>query len=168
MNLADNTARILRSCNELARCIGVETPVRILLVDDSEDYRMVFKALLSRVSGASYVIDTVDNAADAAVAIANGRHDLYVIDLCLNGRSGIDLVRQLQDSGRHFPFVVLTGAFGDDRVAMGRDCMMWMHKNDFVTPAELDRALRYSIKNWLVRNPGDEKEVELPPTAVPV
>lgn len=164
--LADSTARLMRQCNELARCIGVDAPIRVLLVDDSDDYCMVFRVILNRVSGTRYIVDAVKTTQEAEAAIRAGRHDIYVIDLCLNGESGIDFVRRLQEQGIHFPFVILTGAFSDDRVAMGRDCMMWMHKFDYTEPHELDRALRYSLKNWLVRAPS-EPSVDLPPTAVP-
>lgn len=167
MNISENTARILRSCNEIARCIGVETPIRILLVDDSDDYCMVFKAILRGVKGTRYDVDVVNNVADAEAAIARGGHDLYVIDLCLGGQSGVELVRRLQERGEHFPFVVITGGSGDDRVAMGRDCMMWMHKNDYVSAHDLDRALRYSLKNWLIRNSKAGEDSVLPPMAVP-
>lgn len=165
MSLTDNTARLLRQCNELARCIGVEAPIKVMLVDDSPEYCLMFRAMLDHVSGATYLVDVVTDTIAAEAAIRAGRHDLYVIDLNINGNSGIDLIRQIQDTGEHFPFVVLTGAVSDDRVAMGRDCMMWMHKTEYTSPSELDRALRYSLKNWLTRRV-DYKNA-LPPTAVP-
>lgn len=161
------TAHILRACGQLARCLGVDTPVKLLVVDDDPEYLNYLKFLLTQVMGTKYQVDTSATAAQARPLILENRHDLYVIDLRLGSTSGLSLVQDLQQAGHHFPYVILTGASHDDRVAMGQDCMLWMHKQDYTTASNLDRAFRYAIKSWLTRSVLPNLASEIPPIAVP-
>lgn len=150
------SSEILRSCGIIARELGAAAPIKVLLVDDSEDYCALFSSMLKRVVGARYEVDCVTTFDAAVDTISRLKHDIYVIDLGLSaGRTGLDLIHTLQEKGLHFPFVVMTGAVAeDDRPAMGRDCMAWMSKTAYVSPDELDRALRYALKNWHTRKSG--------------
>jgi DNA-binding NarL/FixJ family response regulator len=90
----------------------IETPppdrdLRVLVADDDEDLRFVLRRLLARQG-----IRDVQEAADgeAALEVArSGDLDLIVLDLAMPGRSGIEVLPDLQAAVPGTPVVVLSG-----------------------------------------------------------
>jgi two-component system response regulator ChvI len=82
-------------------------PIRVLFVDDDEDYREAVGDELSdhgfavrSFADAGSLLDSLDAAADA---------DVIVLDWDLPNVSGIDLLPQLRRHGVNLPVVFLTG-----------------------------------------------------------
>ncbi len=118
---------------------------RILLVEDDEDDYVLTRDLLAAIPGGAYALDWVTTVPAGLAAVAAQRHDAYLIDYRLGAESGLDLLRALQREGCRAPIILLTGQ-GDPNVdvaAMRAGTADYLVKGE-VTPAELERALRYA------------------------
>ncbi|HEU4887527.1 MAG TPA: diguanylate cyclase [Thermoanaerobaculia bacterium] len=88
-------------------------PLRLLLVEDSErDAAHVLLAL--RRGGWSPDVRRVETREEMADALQNGTWDAIVSDYQLPRFSAPDALAMLRASGRDIPFIVVTGAIGED------------------------------------------------------
>ena len=84
-------------------------PIRLLLVDDSEeDYRRTC-ALLAAARHVTFAIEWAQSARHAMMQLAAGAYDVCVIDQCLTDGEGLDLVRAARDRGLQTPIIMLSG-----------------------------------------------------------
>ncbi|NTV13904.1 MAG: sigma 54-interacting transcriptional regulator [Desulfobulbaceae bacterium] len=80
---------------------------RILIIDDEESLRLTFKMFLSREGyGPVEVAATYEEALEF---ISRQEFDLIISDIVLEGNSGIDILRQVKESGLSCPMVMVTG-----------------------------------------------------------
>ncbi len=79
---------------------------RILVVDDEENIRYVFKEFLS---AEGHEVTAVENLMSAAAAIEAGSFDLIFVDILLGKHSGIELLGKVKEKGLRCPVVVMTG-----------------------------------------------------------
>ena len=117
---------------------------RVLLVDDDDTFLLILKELLPP---ARYALDRAATYNSGLEAMAAGRHDVYLVDYRLPGRSGLDLVREAAARGCAAPILVLTGV-GDhevDLLAMKAGAADYLDKGrlDEVT---LERAIRHAME----------------------
>jgi CheY-like chemotaxis protein len=90
----------------------MQTPARILIVDDERQNRQLLEVLLT---AEGYLLDTASSAAEALVLVAQRRPDLILLDVMMPGMDGYQLVALLSahpDTAR-IPVVMLTAL--DDR-----------------------------------------------------
>jgi PAS domain S-box-containing protein len=86
--------------------------LRVLLVEDSEfDAELVAHEL--RRSGYDIALEVVDTASDLTAALKR-RWDLIICDHRLPGLQSLDALRLVGDSGADAPFIVLSGAIGEE------------------------------------------------------
>jgi CheY-like chemotaxis protein len=71
----------------------VASPVRVLVVEDSDDQRELLRAYFEK---AGCAVVTSETAEDAIFAYSSSPFELAVIDLVLPGMSGWDLVARLR------------------------------------------------------------------------
>jgi DNA-binding response OmpR family regulator len=109
--------------------------MRLLLVEDDV---MVASGIKLGLSGAGYAVDWVGSAEKALEAIAANAFDAAIIDIGLPRSDGLELTRQLRQSGQTLPVMILTARDAlQDRVQgldMGADDYM-------VKPFELPELL---------------------------
>ena len=67
---------------------------RVLLVEDDEDDYLIISDMLASQERTQFVVDWAQSHEEALVAIGEQRHDLYLIDYRLGGRTGLELVRE--------------------------------------------------------------------------
>ncbi len=82
---------------------------RILVVDDEENLRLLFREELSQEG---YDIVLAANAQEALVVIEDQHPDLVTLDIKMPGKDGIELLRELRDRYRQLPVIMCT-AYGD-------------------------------------------------------
>lgn len=87
-------------------------PIRLLLVDDHEGFRLGFHAALASVSDIVIVADAVDGDEALHVA-AELQPDVVVMDLKMPRLDGIEATRRLLQDSPHIGVLVLT-MFADD------------------------------------------------------
>ena len=105
---------------------GASIPLRILLVEDDEEDRLVFLRTL-RKSDLLCEITECERAEEALERLHGdaSSFDLVVVDHLLPGMSGLDLCRELLDRALPLPLVILTGrgseAFAVEALKAGVD-----------------------------------------------
>lgn len=94
------------------------TPIRVLLVEDSEHDRIAFERALHK-SDLAFELSHCERAEEipAALQPAAGAYDLVVVDQKLSGMDGLTAFRMLTDRSDLPPFVMLTGA-GSESLAV--------------------------------------------------
>ena len=88
--------------------------MRLLLVEDDP---MIAEAVTIALRHAAYAVDWVRDGVTASATIAQGEHQAVLLDLGLPGRNGLEVLRQLRESGNSVPVVVITARDGvEDRI----------------------------------------------------
>ena len=83
-------------------------PIETLIVDDHEDIRLLWRMMLEAQDGITVVGEaaTGEEAVDRYRAL---RPEVIILDEMMPGMSGLDVVRELRDSGEQ-PHIVLCSA----------------------------------------------------------
>lgn len=115
------------------------TPVRVLIVDDSEDQLQLLRTYFER---AGCVVSGVGTAKDAMVAFDEASPDLTVIDLVLPGMDGWDLAAHLQ-SAHPGCAIAITSVLGEEHYPEGHVVMPKP-----VTSVHVRQTLEATVPRW--------------------
>lgn len=124
-----------------------ERPIRLLLVDDDEETYLLVRHLLAQSQDQQIELDWASTYEAGLEAIAQDRHDLYLVDYRLNAHDGLELLRQAVRGGCQRPIIMLTG-LGDrslDLQAMRAGAADYLVK-DRLDGTTLERAIRYALE----------------------
>jgi DNA-binding NtrC family response regulator len=92
----------------------MSTPLRILMVEDSEqDSRLFLREL--RQGGYESQSLRVECAAELTSAQAAQEWDVIICDYSLPQFTGLDSLKLVQATGRDLPFILVSGAVGEDQ-----------------------------------------------------
>jgi diguanylate cyclase (GGDEF)-like protein/PAS domain S-box-containing protein len=120
-------------------------PIRILLIDDDEDDRVLTRELLAEIGLDRYHLDWEPRCDAALEAIRAQSHDVYLLDYHLGARTGLEILREAIDGGCRSPIIMLTG-LGDrdvDLEAMRVGAADYLAKGSLDAPL-LERSIRYA------------------------
>jgi signal transduction histidine kinase/ActR/RegA family two-component response regulator len=115
--------------------------VHVLVVDDEADARDVLKMILQSVGA---VVVAADSARAAVEALSEARPDVLISDLGMPDQDGLDLIRQLRDTGHHakdLPAVALTAFVQKHEVGLALSAGFQVHLPKPVDPHELTSAV---------------------------
>ncbi|HWF18688.1 MAG TPA: PAS domain S-box protein, partial [Verrucomicrobiae bacterium] len=127
----------------------MSSKLHILIVEDSEDDAIFVVRELQR-GGFQPVVKRVDTAPDFEAALAAGGWDLIIADYNLPQFSAVDALETLQKSGQDLPFLIVSGAIGED-VAVG---VMKCGAHDYILKNNLTRlvpAVQRELRDALAR-----------------
>ena len=122
-------------------------PIRVLLVDDDEDYFVLTRDLLSEVEGGCYQLEWRATYSAALAAMEDQPFDVCLLDFNLGSATGLDLLRAALAQGCKAPMVMLTGQ-GDhelDLEAMQAGAADYLTKEK-ADAATLERSIRYAME----------------------
>jgi signal transduction histidine kinase len=119
---------------------------RVLLVEDDKDDFILVKEMLNEARGKVYQLDWVSSYAAGRQAILTHQYHAILMDYELGPQSGLDLIRDVHANGCKAPIILFTGRgnYEIDVEAMQMGVTDYLSKSE-VTPAVLERAIRYAI-----------------------
>lgn len=79
---------------------------RILIIDDDRAFRVSTGALLE---DEGYQVDTAPGAEEGLRTLRSGRYDLVILDLKMEGRTGLSVLEEMRRTGTSVPVLMLTG-----------------------------------------------------------
>lgn len=122
-------------------------PVKVLLVDDDEDYYVLIGDWLKEVKDTKFQLEWVSTYSAAVTKITQQCHDIYLLDYWLGSHNGLELLREVISSGCNAPIIMLTG-LGEHRIdleAMQAGAVDYLEKK-LINSAALEKSLRYALE----------------------
>lgn len=120
--------------------------VRVLMIDDDEDDYRIMRDVVRDIVGTRIELEWVASFGEGRSRLAEGNHDVYLIDRRLGGQDGIELVRDARAAGCEAPLIMLTGERGRevDLAAMEAGASDFLVKGK--SDAQLvERTVRYAV-----------------------
>src|SRR3990172_9354051 len=111
--------------------------IRVLLVDDDEDYNVLTRGLLSDIEGQPYELEWQATYNTALEAMEHNTYDVCLLDYHLTEHTGLDLLRAALERGYPAPLIMLTGQ-GDHAVDLEA---MRAGAADYLTKGKTDAAM---------------------------
>jgi len=138
------------------------THLDVLLVEDDEEDYLLTKDVLDQIEGTELALHWVCDQRSALGAVAEREFDVCLVDYRLGPEDGIELIRELVTAGHDLPVIVMTGQ-GDrdvDVAAARAGAADYLVKGE-VTPALVERAIRYAMRSRADLRALRQSEVEL-------
>ncbi len=125
--------------------------VRVLLVEDEPDHRLLFRKMLAAAGGREKVI-AVESLKRALDYLANEPADIVLLDLMLPDSQGMETFSSLHAQAPNMPIIVLSG-MSDEQLAVEavrQGAQDYLVKGQFEAGL-LSRAVRYAIERHRMR-----------------
>lgn len=113
---------------------GMQTPRRLLLVEDSPGDARLVNELLRESCGSQHHVVLVDRLAGALAVLQDRRFDAVLLDLSLPDSAGLDTLVRFREQAPEVPVVILTG-LNDEAIAI--------------------KAVQNGAQDYLVKGQGD-------------
>ena len=91
----------------------MSNPLRVLVVEDSEDDTLLLQRTLQR-GGFDLTVERVDTAADMSAALNEQSWDVIISDYNLPQFSGLAALELVQERQVDLPFIIVSGAIGEE------------------------------------------------------
>ena len=109
---------------------GSDVMKRILVIDDEENIRLLYK---EELADEGYEVSVAASAQEALAKIEAERPDLITLDIRMPGVDGIEFLRLLRERDRDLPVIIVT-AYGEYK----QDFSVWASDAYVVKSADLD------------------------------
>lgn len=132
--------------------------IHVLIVDDDEDDYLLASEMLKDSRFRFKAIEWANSFDKAIETLESGKFDICLVDYYIGARTGLDLLKQMQERGNNVPMILLTG-LGDtevDMAAMNAGAVDYLEKTELSSKL-LERTLRYSLNQVWQRNELEEK-----------
>lgn len=117
--------------------------IRLLIVDDDEDYRVLLRDIL-KDSDLSFEIDEVDSSNSALAKLEENQYDCVIIDYLIPGVSGLEVMKVARGLKIKTPFILFS-AYGHPELA---EELIKHGAADFISKDELNLDnLQYKIND---------------------
>ncbi len=122
-------------------------PLRIVMIDDDEDYYILVRDLLSEAVNIRAQLTWHDSYDKGLLALGQNHTDVYLVDYRLGANTGLDLLREARARKILTPFILLTGQ-GDQEIAVEA---MKAGATDYLVKGQIDvplieRSLRHAVE----------------------
>lgn len=124
----------------------VESPVKILLIDDHRPFFTLTRALLA-ASKLNVDLEWAGTFQEGLDKIIQSRHDAYLIDYSLGEGTGVEIVRHARAHGNDAPMIILTGRVDEeiDMEALDAGASDYLSKGR-LEGRLLERSIRYALE----------------------
>ncbi|MBW4477737.1 MAG: response regulator [Tolypothrix brevis GSE-NOS-MK-07-07A] len=123
------------------------SPIKVLLVDDDEDDYILTRDWFNEFQIPGSELEWVSSYTKGKEAIAQNRHDIYLVDYRLGEGNGLELLKEAIGNSCTAPIILLTGK-GDraiDIEGMKAGAADYLEKSQLSAPL-LERSIRYAIE----------------------
>lgn len=114
----------------------MNTPVRVLIVEDSEDDTLLLLRALRR-GGYDPTFERVDTAAAMTATLHQQEWDIVISDFAMPSFSGPDALALLKSSKLDLPFIIVSGAIGEETAVT----LMRAGAHDYIMKGNLARLI---------------------------
>ncbi len=123
----------------------MNSPIRVLLVDDQEDDFVIIRALFQNL-GDGFSLDWTGNFDEAIEKVSQRAHDVYLVDYRLGLRDGLEFLHEAYKKDCRAPVILMTG-YGDHEIDLRA---MKSGAADYLVKVQLsehllERSIRYSL-----------------------
>lgn len=120
--------------------------IRVLLVDDDEEDYFIIKRLFASMKSINTELEWVATSDEAIEKINEGGYDAYFVDYRIDGRTGLDVLHEVNALERAEPFILLTGVGdqGIERESLQLAASDYLVKKN-LTSDSLSKALYYAL-----------------------
>ncbi len=122
-------------------------PLRVMLIDDDEDYFVIVRDLLAEARDLRAQLTWVDSYEKGREALDQNHTDVFIVDYRLGAHTGLELVQEAMARKLASPFILLTGQ-GDQEIAveaMKAGVVDYLIKGQVDVPL-LEHALRHAVE----------------------
>lgn len=91
--------------------------IKVLVIDDSEDDRLLYSRALKKVTDSKYEVSEAESGKEGFDAIATINPDCILLDYSMPGYNGMDVLLNIRTNYPFIPVIMLTG-HGDTAVAV--------------------------------------------------
>jgi CheY-like chemotaxis protein len=106
----------------------------ILVIDDSEDDRLLYKRCLQKSGGTRYAVSETANGEEGLALIDKEAFACVLLDYSLPGRNGVEILKRIRVRHPFVPVVMLTG-LGNEKVAVAA---MLEGAQNYISKATID------------------------------
>ena len=118
--------------------------VRILIIDDDRAFRVGTGALLA---DEGYAVDAAPGGDAGLEQLRSADYDLVLLDLKMEGRTGLSVLEEMRRGGSDVPVVMLTGFATVDSAVQA----LKLGADDYITKPCDNSVLRSKIRSILAR-----------------
>lgn len=136
--------------------------VGVLIIDDSEDDRALYRRTLAKNNGSAYEISEAEDGETGLARLSELSPDCVLLDYSLPGRNGVEVLKRLRATHPFVPVVMLTGQ-GSETVAVTaiqEGAQNYISKAT-ITPEALQRAIRVAIEHCAMERRINEQRTSL-------
>ena len=122
--------------------------VKILVIDDSEDDRLLYRRCLQKSVGSSYAVSEASHGEEGLARIEDDTFACVLLDYSLPGRNGVEILKRIRAKHSFVPVVMLTG-HGNEKVAvaaMQEGAQNYISKAT-ITPDTLEHVIQVAIQH---------------------
>jgi DNA-binding NtrC family response regulator len=130
--------------------------IRLLIVDDDEDYMVLLRDIL-KDSDLSFEVDGVNTSKSALTKLKENSYDCVIIDYLIPGVSGLEVMKMARDMGIKTPFILFS-AYGHPELI---EELIKQGVADFISKDELSLdVLQYKINAVVSEELPDEIQLD--------
>ena len=120
-------------------------PIKILLLEDSEEEFQEVERLLSKMQGVPYKLDWGQDFDDGLRVLRQKRYDICLLDGSFGMRGGIEFLREAKTNKVKTPFIFLADSVDRDTAALRAGASDYLVKKR-IHPVFLQRAIRFALE----------------------
>jgi len=137
----------------------MNTPLRVLIIEDSEDDALLLVRILRR-AGYDPTFEQIDTPAAMTTALNQQTWDIVISDYSMPHFNGLAALKLLKEIGLDIPFIILSGAIGEETAvaAMKTGVHDYIMKDNM---ARLIPAIERELREAEVRRERKQAEEEL-------
>src|ERR1700681_900958 len=122
---------------------SMSNSAKILVIDDSEDDRLLYRRSLKKCPGLSYTISETASGEDGLARIDDEAFACVLLDYSLPGRNGVEILKRIRARHPFVPVVMLTG-LGNEKVAVAA---MQEGAQNYISKSSIDaQSLEHVIR----------------------